>query len=55
MEAAQKLEDLESIALDLESKKLMLKQLKQEEEERKKNLIELAAKLDDIHAPEYIT
>lgn len=27
--------------------------MKQEEEERKKNLIELAAKLDDIHAPEY--
>jgi hypothetical protein len=53
IDAVNKLDDLQSITLDLEAKKKLMRQMKQEEEERKKNLIELAAKLDDIHAPEY--
>lgn len=53
VDAVNKLDDLQSITVDLEAKKKMMRRMKQEEEERKKNLIELAAKLDDIHAPEY--
>lgn len=48
-----RLDDLQSITMDLEAKKKLMRQMKLEEEERKRNLIELAAKMDDIHAPEY--
>ena len=48
-EAGNHLDDLQTIAQDLESKKQLMLRLKQEEEERKQNLIELAAKLEDIH------
>lgn len=53
MEVANKMEDLQQITMDLEAKKRIARQIKIEEEQRKKGLIELAAKLDDIHAPEY--
>jgi hypothetical protein len=53
MEVANRMEDLQEITMDLEAKKRIARQIKIEEEQRKKGLIELAAKLDDIHAPEY--